>query len=95
LVRLAFAITTAIPCEILIMDEFIGAGDAAFVERAQARLKGFVGQARALLVATHSPSVALEWCNKGVLLQQGRIVDTGPMAQILDAYGRASKGDGA
>lgn len=88
LVRLMFAITTARPSEILIMDEFIGAGDAAFLERAQARLKFFVGQASVLLVATHSPSVAHEWCNKAMLLSHGRLVGFGAVDKVLAEYER-------
>jgi ABC-2 type transport system ATP-binding protein/lipopolysaccharide transport system ATP-binding protein len=90
-VRLMFAITTAVTSEILIMDEFIGAGDAAFFERAQARLKRFVDQASVLLVATHSPSVAREWCNKAILLDHGRIVEYGPVEPVLAEYDRLAK----
>lgn len=90
-VRLMFAITTAVTSEILIMDEFIGAGDAAFFERAQARLKRFVDQASVLLVATHSPSVAREWCNKAILLDHGRIVQYGPVEPVLEEYDRLAK----
>ena len=91
LVRLMFAITTAVTSEILIMDEFIGAGDAAFFERAQARLKRFVDQASVLLVATHSPSVARQWCNKAMLLDHGRIVEYGAVEPVLEAYERLAR----
>ena len=91
LVRLMFAITTAVTSEILIMDEFIGAGDAAFFERAQARLKNFVDQASVLLVATHAPSVAQQWCNKAILLDHGHIVEFGSVDNVLKAYERLAK----
>lgn len=88
LVRLMFAITTAIESEILIMDEFIGAGDAAFLERAQPRLKRFVGRASVLLVATHNPSIASEWCNKAMLFSNGRMVEFGKVDAVQAAYER-------
>lgn len=92
LVRLAFAITTAVVSDILIMDEFIGGGDVAFFERAQARLKKFVDRASVLLVATHSPGTAREWCNKAILLQHGRVMEFGPVDSVLNAYDRLAHG---
>jgi ABC-type polysaccharide/polyol phosphate transport system ATPase subunit len=88
LVRLMFAITTSIESEILIMDEFIGAGDAAFFERAQARLKTFVGRASVLLVATHSVAIAHEWCSKAMLLSHGRLMAFGKVGEVQAAYER-------
>lgn len=93
LVRLMFAITTALTSEILVMDEFIGAGDAVFFERAQARLKRFVGRASVLVVATHSPALVREWCNKAVLLEHGRMVEFGNVEKVLAAYERLQKGN--
>lgn len=92
LVRLAFAITTAVTSDILIMDEFIGAGDAAFFERAQVRLKRFVEQASVVLVATHSPDTARQWCNRAMLLEHGRVVESGPVEAVVAAYARRTAG---
>jgi ABC-2 type transport system ATP-binding protein len=88
LVRLMFAITTSVTSEILVMDEFIGGGDAAFFERASARLKKFVEAASVLIVATHSPETARQWCNKAVLLEHGRVLEFGPVEQALAAYAK-------
>ena len=57
LVRLAFAITTAVTAEILLFDELIGAGDASFVEKAQARLEKFVERSSVIVLATHSQDI--------------------------------------
>jgi ABC-type polysaccharide/polyol phosphate transport system ATPase subunit len=91
LVRLMFAITTALTSEILVMDEFIGAGDAVFFERAQERLKRFVGRASVLVVATHSPALVRQWCNKALLLEHGRMVEFGDVEKVLGAYARLQK----
>jgi ABC-type polysaccharide/polyol phosphate transport system ATPase subunit len=91
LVRLMFAIVTSVQSEILIMDEFIGAGDAAFFERAQARLKSFVAGANVLILATHSPAVAKEWCNKAMLLSHGRLVALGAVDEVYTEYERISR----
>ena len=85
-VRLAFAITTAVTADILIMDEFIGAGDASFFEKAQKRLKKFVENASILVLATHSPDLARQWCNKGLLLSHGRTLAYGNLEQVLEQY---------
>src|SRR5262245_38938724 len=74
LVRLAFATTTAVASDVLIMDEFIGAGDAAFFERAEIRLRNFVERSSVLLVASHNPEIVRKWCNKAMMLVHGRLV---------------------
>ena len=86
LVRLAFAITTAISSDILLFDELIGAGDAHFVEKAQARLESFVERASVMVVATHSRGILHEWCNKAVLLEHGKLLEVGPVDQVLAIY---------
>jgi ABC-2 type transport system ATP-binding protein len=91
LVRLAFAITTSVTSEILIMDEFIGVGDAAFLERAEARLKDFVERVSIMMVATHSDAIVRQWCNKAILLEHGRILQFGPVDNVLTHYERVSK----
>jgi len=88
LIRLAFAITTSVTSDILIMDEFIGTGDAAFMERAEKRLKGFVDRASVMLLATHAADIAHKWCNKAMLLEHGRVVEIGPVDAVLEAYDR-------
>jgi len=94
LIRLGFAITTSVTSEILIMDEFISTADAAFMERAEARLKGFVERANIMLLATHSASIARQWCNKGMLLEHGRVVEFGSVDAVLETYDRISKRHG-
>jgi ABC-2 type transport system ATP-binding protein/lipopolysaccharide transport system ATP-binding protein len=91
LVRLAFAITTAVNSDILIMDEIIGAGDAAFVERAQERLRRFVQQASVLLVASHSAEIVRQWCNKAMLLSHGRLIEFGSVDSVLAHYERLAR----
>jgi ABC-2 type transport system ATP-binding protein/lipopolysaccharide transport system ATP-binding protein len=90
LMRLAFAIATSVTSEILIMDEIIGTGDTAFMERADAP-QGFVERASIMLVATHSAAIAHQWCNKALLLDHGQVVDFGAVDAVLQTYERASK----
>jgi ABC-2 type transport system ATP-binding protein/lipopolysaccharide transport system ATP-binding protein len=90
LVRLAFAITTSVTSDVLVMDEFIGAGDAAFFERAEARLRRFIERSAVLLVATHSFEIVRKWCNRAILFKHGQIVSAGAVEEVLNAYTTAA-----
>lgn len=85
-VRLAFAMATAIRPEILLMDEWILAGDAAFLEKAKMRVESMVKHADILVLASHQPSILLKWCNRLIWLEQGRIVSDGLPLEVLAQY---------
>jgi ABC-2 type transport system ATP-binding protein len=84
--RLAFAISTAIAPEILILDEMIGAGDAAFLAKAEVRLKNFLARTGILVIASHSKSMLRQWCNKGMLLEHGKLIAYGPLVEVAARY---------
>jgi len=88
MLRLAFAVCTCIEPEILLMDEWIGVGDAAFVEKAGRRLEEFVDRSGILVLASHSPVLLERACTKGVLLDAGRIGAFGPIDEVLREYER-------
>lgn len=71
--RLAFAISTAIEPEILLMDEWIGAGDAGFIEKARDRLSGIVAGSGILVLASHNESLLKRVCNRIVEMEAGRV----------------------
>jgi lipopolysaccharide transport system ATP-binding protein len=85
-IRLAFAMATAIRPEILLMDEWILAGDATFLEKAKARVESMVRHADILVLASHQPSILLQWCNRLIWLDQGRIVSDGTPLDVLGQY---------
>ena len=85
-VRLAFAMATAFPPELLLMDEWILAGDAAFMEKAKARVEGMVQHADILVLASHSASILAEWCNRLIWLENGLIKADGWPRDILEEY---------
>jgi ABC-type polysaccharide/polyol phosphate transport system ATPase subunit len=86
MVRLALAISTCMPPEILIMDEWLSAGDALFLEKAQRRIESFVRDSNILVLASHSLELIEKWCNRGILLDQGHVVAMGPVREIIAAY---------
>ena len=85
-VRLAFAIATFASADILLMDEIIGAGDAAFFEKARARLRSFIDRSAILVIASHNYQIIRDWCTKAVLLHQGDIRRVGKVDDILKDY---------
>ncbi len=84
--RLAFAIATEIDPDILLVDESLGAGDAAFAEKAKARIQGLLGRANVVVVVSHDMSALKQLCDRGIWMEKGRILDDGPMAEIIDRY---------
>jgi lipopolysaccharide transport system ATP-binding protein len=86
MVRLAFALATAIRPQILLMDEWILAGDATFLERARGRLEDMVRGAEILVLSTHITTVVQTWCSRVIWLDQGRIREDGPADIVLDSY---------
>lgn len=86
LLRLSFAVCTAVPPEIILMDEWLGVGDAHFLRKATDRLKAFVERSSVLVLASHSESLIRETCNKCLLLNQGQVVAFGPTEEVLGQY---------
>jgi ABC-type polysaccharide/polyol phosphate transport system ATPase subunit len=86
MIRLAFAISTCIPPEILLMDEWLAAGDAHFLTKAHRRLEEFVQASSILVLASHSMPLLEKWCNRGLWLQQGRVASLGPIREVVAAY---------
>jgi lipopolysaccharide transport system ATP-binding protein len=77
--RLAFAISTSVSVDIILMDEWLSAGDAAFTEKAQARLNQMLGQAKVFVVATHDENLIRKSCNKIMRLDHGSMTYFGPV----------------
>jgi len=90
-VRLAFAIATAFHPDILLLDEMIGAGDAAFIEKASRRLQAFLSRTRVMVLASHSNDIIRQMCNKALLLHQGKVVGFDSVDEILQAYASLSE----
>jgi len=84
--RLAFSIVTARAPNILLMDEWISAGDKHFVEKARERLRAQVSVCRALVLASHSEEVVSEICTHGMVLKCGRMIFYGKIDDALNFY---------
>lgn len=84
--RLMFAICTAVRGDILIMDEWLSAGDADFVNKAQERLKELLETTRIVVLASHSLEIIRKMCNVVCWMEGGQVVMTGPADAVLPAY---------
>ena len=84
--RLTFAVATCFSPEILLMDEWIMAGDAAFLTKAQHRIENFVERASILVLASHSIEICRKWCTKAVWMERGQIRMLGDIETVLTAY---------
>ena len=84
--RLAFAACTCFDPEILLMDEWLGLGDRAFVEKAKRRLEQFVDRAGILVLASQNTSLLQRVCSTGVILDKGRVKCFGSIDDVLRIY---------
>lgn len=84
--RLAFAITTAIEPDILLIDEGIGAGDAAFVEKADRRLNDMLHKTSIVVIASHSEALLRRFCTRGLVLNHGALMQVSDLDSALERY---------
>lgn len=86
MVRLAFAISTSIKPEILLIDEIFGAGDADFMQKARDRMISLLNQSSIFVLATHANDIIKEFCNKALVMEAGRIKFFGDVQQAFELY---------
>ncbi|KAB2773237.1 ABC transporter ATP-binding protein [Brucella anthropi] len=84
--RLAFAASTSINPEILIMDEWLSTGDEDFKERANERMRELVNSTKILVLASHSKELMEKNCNRIIWLEHGRVRMDGVPSKVLPAY---------
>jgi len=87
--RLAFAISTSVKADVLLIDEGIGAGDASFLNKAKQRTAQMIEEAGLLVLASHSDQLVQDWCTEGLWMEHGKMRMLGPVNEVLEQY-RAS-----
>ncbi|HEF4780146.1 ABC transporter ATP-binding protein [Burkholderia multivorans] len=85
-VRLAFAVSTAVDAEILLLDEVMGVGDASFMHKAEVRLADLHSRAEIVVLAMHSNAEIRKVCNKVLWMEKGRVRAFGPVEEVLSLY---------
>ncbi len=94
--RIAFGVSTARPPEILLLDELISVGDAAFAKKARRRIEDMMDKASILVFASHDPDTLRQYCNRAVLMKEGTVAAEGDVESVLKEYGAPAarpKGD--
>jgi lipopolysaccharide transport system ATP-binding protein len=86
-VRLAFAVAAFLEPEILIVDEVLAVGDAEFQKRCLGRMSELNrNEGRTILFVSHNMAAMQKICNKGMLMQNGKLVSIGSMKRVIDTY---------
>lgn len=86
--RLGFATATAIRPDILIIDEVLGAGDAYFAAKSTERLQELTATGLTLLLVSHSMPQVIQFCERTIWLDEGRVVMDGESLEVVKAYER-------
>ena len=84
--RLGFAIATAVKPDVLILDEVLSVGDAAFKEKSEQRILDMMSDGVTVLFVSHSTDRVRKLCNKAIILTSGQIVANGEVNEICDLY---------
>ena len=87
--RLGFSIATAWVPDILILDEVLSVGDAAFTDKCEGRLGEFHEAGTTVLMVSHSPKAVEDNCDRCIWLDAGRLRADGPAREVLDLYAHA------
>lgn len=90
-VRLAFAISTMIGGNILLLDEVIGAGDARFMQKAKARITKLIEASEILILATHDFGSLRDICERAIVLHHGELKFDGTVDAAIREYGRLTE----
>ena len=86
LARLAFSIATVVNPEILIVDEILAVGDAAFQEKSRRRMMEMMSGGTTVLFVSHSLEQIRQMCSRVVWLDHGTVKMIGPTNEVCDAY---------
>ena len=89
--RLGFSIATSVDPDILLLDEVLATGDEVFRAKSKARVLELVKQAKAIVLVTHDMNWVIEYCNRAMLLEKGRIVAEGEPAEVVAIHKEHSR----
>ncbi len=84
--RLAFSVAINLNPDILITDEILTVGDAAFQEKCLGRIQRFTGAGKTMVSVSHNPGMVKTLCDRAIWLDHGRVVQDGKASDVLEAY---------
>ncbi len=86
MMRLAFSVAVNVDPDILIIDEVLGVGDHTFFQKCLERILLFRHEGKTILCVSHSLQTLQELCCRAIWLDHGRLVETGPVKEVIAAY---------
>jgi lipopolysaccharide transport system ATP-binding protein len=89
-VRLAFAVAAHLDPDILIVDEVLSVGDAEFQKKSLGKMSSVARAGRTVIFVSHNTNALLDLCDRGVLLESGRLTRVGAIEDVVAAYHRQS-----
>jgi lipopolysaccharide transport system ATP-binding protein len=84
--RLAFSIVTSVQKDILLMDEWIGAGDAGFLEKAKRRMDDLLAKSRIIVLASHNMPLMESVCERAIVIERGEVKFDGHVRAAISIY---------
>ena len=84
--RLAFAVSAHLEPEILLVDEVLAVGDAAFQKKCLGKMEDVAEQGRTVFFVSHNTQAVRQLCTRGILLERGRVISDGPTDSVLAVY---------
>lgn len=84
--RLAFAVSAHLDPDILVLDEVLAVGDAAFQKKCLGQMDSVTKDGRTVLLVSHSLPMISTFCNRAILLDHGRIEKDGPATEVVEYY---------
>src|SRR5881409_3094665 len=84
--RLAFAVAAHLEPEILLVDEVLAVGDAAFQRKCVGKMSDVAGQGRTILFVSHNMAAVQALCSWALWFREGRVVEAGPPGRVIGVY---------
>jgi ABC-type polysaccharide/polyol phosphate transport system ATPase subunit len=91
-VRLGFAVATQVDAEILLVDEVLAVGDAAFQQKCYEQFQALKDAGKTMVFVTHDMSAVERFCDRAMLIERGKVVDTGDPRDIAREYNQLNFG---
>lgn len=85
-VRLAFAVAAHLEPEVMIVDEVLAVGDAAFQQKCLGKMEDVSREGRTILFVSHNMAAVRQLCSVGILLDSGRVRQQGDMRSVIASY---------
>jgi len=84
--RLAFSVAVNVDPDILLLDEVLAVGDAAFAEKSRARMNEFKARVKTILLVTHDLATVTSWCHQALWLDKGKVCALGNPEEVVTRY---------